>query len=85
MTLQHNALILIYEKQKWGYIFELGRGINYSIQDIADMYPSKVIYEDDKPGEALTTLCTDTLAKEILGWEPTINIEDYITQYLNGK
>ena len=60
-----NALILIYEKQKWGHIFELGRGIDYSIQEVANLYPSKVIYEDDKPGEALTTLCTDTLAKEL--------------------
>jgi len=80
-----NALILIYEKQKWGHIFELGRGIDYSIQEVANLYPSKVIYEDDKPGEALTTLCTDTLAKELLGWEPTLNIEDYINQYLNVR
>ena len=80
-----NALILIYEKQKWGHIFELGRGIDYSIQEVANLYPSKVIYEDDKPGEALTTLCTDTLAKELLGWGPTLNIEDYINQYLNAR
>ena len=77
-----NALILVYEKQKWGHIFELGRGVNYSIQEIADVYLSKIIYEDDKPGEALTTLCTDTLAKELLGWEPLFNIKDYIKQYL---
>jgi len=80
-----NALILIYEKQEWGHVFELGRGINYSIQEVANLYPSKVIYEDDKPGEALTTLCTDTLAKKVLGWEPTLNIEDYINQYLNVR
>lgn len=80
-----NALILINEKQEWGHIFELGRGINYSIQEIADMYPSKVIYEDNKPGEALTTLCVDTLAKTLLDWEPVLNIEDYISDYLNGK
>lgn len=77
-----SALVLIYKKQEWGHIFELGRGINYSIQDIADMYPSDVVYEDNKPGEALVTLCTDTLAKEILDWEPNINIEDYIEDYL---
>lgn len=79
------ALILILEKQKWGHIFELGRGWNYSINDIANMFGKEVIYKDDKPGEALITLCEDTLAKELLGWEPKMNIEDYIKNYLCKK
>ncbi len=48
------------------------------------MYSTDVVYEADKPGEAQITLCTDTLAKEILGWEAKLNIEDYIKNYLNG-
>ena len=80
-----NALTLILEKQKWGHIFELGRGQNYSIKDIADMFGEEIIYKDDKPGEALITLCDDTLAKELLGWEPKLNIEDYIKNYLCKK
>ena len=80
-----NALLLIAEKQSWGNMFELGRGKNYSINNIANMYQTNIVYEDDKPGEAQTTLCTDTLAKEILGWEAKINIEDYIKDYLCKK
>ena len=79
-----SALVLINEKQAWGHIFELGRGKNYSIKEIASLYNTNIIFEDNKPGEAETTLCTDTLAKEILGWEAKINIEDYIKEYLNG-
>jgi len=80
-----NALILINKKQAWGHIFELGRGKNYSINEIADMYSTNVIYEADKLGETQITLCTDTLAKEILGWEAKINIEDYISNYIYTK
>ena len=80
-----NALILINEKQAWGHIFELGRGKNHSIKEIADMFQTDIEYEADKPGEAQNTLCVDTLAKEILGWEAKLNIEDYIKNYLNGK
>ena len=80
-----DALILILEKQCWGNIFELGRGINYSIQEIADMYSLKIVYENDKPGEALITLCTDTLAKELLGWEAKVNIKEYIKNYIECK
>jgi UDP-glucose 4-epimerase len=79
-----NALKLILDKQAWNHIFELGRGKNYTIQEIADMLGKVVEYKDDKPGEAFETLCIDTLAKEILDWEPKLNIEDYIKNYLNG-
>jgi UDP-glucose 4-epimerase len=79
------GLKLILEKQAWDYIFELGKGKNYSIKEIADMFGESVEYKNDKPGEALITLCTDTLAKEVLGWEAKLNIEDYIKNYLKNK
>jgi len=77
-----SALILINEKQAWGYMFELGRGKNYSIKEIASMFQTDIIYEADKPGEADITLCTDTVAKEVLGWEAKLDISDYINNYL---
>ena len=80
-----NALTLILEKQKWGHIFELGRGKNYSINEIASMFDKPVIHKEDKPGEAQSTLCDYTLAKELLEWEPKLNIEDYIKNYLCKK
>jgi UDP-glucose 4-epimerase len=80
-----NALTLILDKQVWGRIFELGRGENYSINEIASMFDKPIIYKEDKPGEAQSTLCDYTLAKELLGWEPKLNIEDYIKNYLNEK
>jgi UDP-glucose 4-epimerase len=79
-----SALVLIDEKQAWGHVFELGRGKNYSIKEIANMFQTDIVYEDDKPGEADVTLCTDTLAKRILEWEAKIDIESYIKDYLNG-
>jgi UDP-glucose 4-epimerase len=80
-----NALTLILDKQVWGRIFELGRGENYSINEIANMFNKPVIYKEDKPGEAQSTLCDYTLAKEVLEWEPKLNIEDYIKNYLCKK
>mgnify|MGYP003335153943 CR=1 FL=1 len=80
-----DALILILQKNAWGHIFELGRGKNYSIRDIANMFGKLISYKEDKPGEAEITLCTDTAARDVLGWEPKLNIEDYINNYLNGK
>lgn len=77
-----DGLVRIYNKNKWGFIFELGRGKNYSINEIADMFNHNKIYMENKPGEADVTLCDYTLAKEHLEWEPKLNIEDYIKNYL---
>ena len=67
--------------------FELGRGINYSINEIADMfgkdYPKK--YISARKGEYDKTLCTDKKAYELLDWKPTKNIEDYIKQWLEDN
>lgn len=73
-----DALILILAKQAWGHIFELGRGKNYSVNEIASMFGKSVIHKEDKPGEAESTLCDNKLAKKILGWNPKLNIKDYI-------
>jgi UDP-glucose 4-epimerase len=78
------ALILMERKEVWGEIFELGRGINYSIQEVAEMFEyDNIVYEADKPGEAITTLCEDTKAKDMLGWVPVKSIDQYIKSYLN--
>ena len=76
----------IWEQGAWGYEFELGRSKNYSVNDIAEMYGiADAVYQADKPGEAQETLCTDMTAHQVLGWEPTLNIEDYIKDYLCKK
>ena len=63
-----------------GEIFELGRGVNFSINEIANMfgkdYPKE--YIEQRPGEYDVTLCDYTLANKVLGWKPTKNVEDYI-------
>lgn len=74
-----DALILIFEKKSWGNIFELGRGDNYSINEVAQMYGKKEInYYDNRRGEAQDTLCNSDLAKDLLGWEPTKNLINWI-------
>ena len=67
--------------------FELGSGVNYSINEVADMfgkdYPKK--YISARAGEYDKTLCTDKKAYELLNWKPTRNIEDYIKLWLEDN
>jgi len=64
-----------------GEIFELGRGENFSINVIADSFDGDKKYIDERPGEMKETLCTDTKAKELLGWEAKYDILDYIQEF----
>jgi len=77
-----NALMLLHHKKIYGYEFELGRGVNYSVNEIAGMFGITPQYLPAKLGEARNTLNTDTLAQELLDWEPTRNIEDYIKEQI---
>ena len=79
------GLVLVNSKQAWGETFELGRGKNYSVNEIADAFGIEVEYEENKPGEADITLCTDTASREVLGWNPQKDIIDYIKEYLSCK
>jgi len=67
-----------------GEVFELGRGVNHSMNEIVDMFgehPRK--YIPARKGEYPVTLCEDTKAHELLGWKPTVDIKDYIKEWLS--
>jgi len=78
------ALLLIEQKEAWGYTFELGTGTNYSIKEVANMFVTDdhIVYESNKPGEAEITLCTDKLAYEILGWKAKCSLSEYIKSWI---
>ena len=78
-----DALIRIPKRGAWGYSFELGRGVNHSVNEVADMFGITPTYEDDKPGEAQNTLNNDRVASVVLKWKPNMDLEDYIKTIIN--
>ena len=73
-----DALILIMEKEAYGLEFELGRGENHSVNEVAKMMNIDPIYKDGKKGEARNTLNSDATAFVVLDWVPKINLIDYL-------
>ena len=73
-----DALVKIVEQKRYGFEFELGRGENYSINEVAKMFKISPVYKDAKLGEAKNTLCLNSTESMFLGWKPKINLEDYI-------
>jgi len=76
-----DALVLIMEKEAYGYEFELGRGKNYSVNEVAEMLGVAPEYLDGRKGEARNTLNVDNKAAEILGWVPERDLEDYVEEW----
>ena len=70
-----------------GEIFELGSGVNYSINEIADMfgkdYPKE--YIEQRSGEYDVTLCDYTIANKVLRWKPIRKVEDYIKGFVETE
>jgi UDP-glucose 4-epimerase len=76
-----DALILIMNKKSFGYNFELGTGENFSVNDVIKMFGhNKIKYSKNQKGEMKNTLCDNSLAKRILGWEPKNNLKNYIDE-----
>jgi len=76
-----DALIRIQKQQAYGNNFELGRGKNYSVNEVAELLDINPIYKPAKPGEAQETLNTDKSGQSILGWEPKIDLPNYLNKF----
>jgi len=70
-----------------GEEFELGRGVNHSINEVASYfgkdYPKE--YIPARKGEYDRTLCEDKKAQELLDWNPTVNLDDYIRDFVETE
>jgi UDP-glucose 4-epimerase len=85
-----DALIGIMEKHQYFVdsnihpgVFELGRGKNISVNEVANILEIEPIYKDAKPGEARHTLCDSTVAKAFLKWVPQKDLLHYLQTFKN--
>jgi UDP-glucose 4-epimerase len=66
------------DKQYLGSVFNIGSGVNYSVNQIAQMYNHPVVNIPARTGEMRETLANTTKAKNILGWNPEVILEDWL-------
>jgi len=73
----------VVQLNKWGSVYELGRGENHSINEVAEMFGSERVYIDKIPGEMRNTLCKSELARKKLKWKPKINLKQWLEDVIN--
>jgi len=80
------GMIAASKKRYEGKIFNLGTGMNHSINEVANMFPdSKIKYIPKRPGEAWITLADISEVKEDTGWSPKYSLRDYINNKVGKK
>jgi len=64
----------------YGQLYNVGNGTNYSINEIANIISDNQVNIPPRIGEARTTLADNTKLKTTFGWEPEVNLMDWISQ-----
>lgn len=72
--------VVEYTGWEWGQVYNIGTGVNHSINEIADMMGGEKINIPPRLGESRITLSDSTKAKEHLGWTPKVKLEDWIKE-----
>jgi UDP-glucose 4-epimerase len=59
-------------------VLNVGTGRNHSILELAGMISSNITFIPQRPGEMRETLADNLKIRRVLGWEPSVILEDYI-------
>jgi UDP-glucose 4-epimerase len=75
-----NILATESDKVGQGEVINIGRGKNYSVNELARMIggPTALIPSRIEPKESLAD---NSLAKKLLGWQPTMDLPDWLEEY----
>ncbi|MDP3042801.1 MAG: SDR family oxidoreductase [bacterium] len=79
-TVRANILAAESDKVGKGEVINIGRGKNYSVNELAKMIGGPTINMPPRI-EPKETLADNSLAKELLGWEPTVNLPEWLEEY----
>jgi UDP-glucose 4-epimerase len=75
-----NILATISEKVGHGEVINIGRGRNYSVNELADMIGGPRTYIEPRI-EAKESLADNSKAKQLIDWEPTVNLPEWLKEY----
>ena len=77
-----NILASTVKLETYGQVFNVGTGTNFSVNEIAKLISDDTVLIDPRPGESRETLADITKTKKTLGWNPRVQLEDWIAQQL---
>lgn len=79
-----SANLAAYWSDVQGTVLNVGTGTNHSIKELADLISDRQVYGPRRPGDADITLADISRIKRLLGWRPTIRLEDGLAELKGG-
>jgi len=64
----------------YGQLYKVGNSVNYSINEIADAISDNQVNIPSRIGESRVTLANNNKLKRTFGWEPKVNLMDWISE-----
>ena len=80
-----NILAMESNKVGKGEVINVGAGKKYSVNEIAKIVGGESTHIPMRPGEMRDTLADVSKAKELLGWQPKITLEEGIKKLLENE
>jgi len=78
---QANVLAALSDNEQiYGEIFNVGSGRNHSVLDIAKLMGGEYVHIPPRKGESRETLANIDKISEMLGYEPSVKLEEWIDQ-----
>ena len=65
-------------KDHLGQVFNVGSGVNYSVQEIADAISDNQTYIPKRDGEMETTWSNIDKVNKVIGWRPEVDVLEWI-------
>jgi UDP-glucose 4-epimerase len=66
---------------RWGQIYNIGTGRNYSINEIAALMGGEIVTLPPRPAESRLSLADATKANTDLGWTSKVRLENWIAEH----
>jgi UDP-glucose 4-epimerase len=66
------------DNKYFGQVFNIGGGVNYSVNEIASFFNHNTINIPARLGESRFSLSNIQKSKDILGWTPKVNLKEWI-------
>ena len=67
-------------REHLGDVFNVGSGVNYAVQEIADAISDNQTYIPKREGEMDTTWSNIDKINQVIGWKPEVDVLDWIKQ-----
>lgn len=66
------------DSEAFGQVYNVGNGINYSVNEIASWISENVIHIPSRNGEVRVSLAAIDKIKNTFGWSPKVNLKEWI-------